>query len=115
MQTLTTLNWILAFAGAAIHVLLKIAEKQKEPDYVFGEYIKKNLFTMIAVVLMIPVILLVVADSFDSSTLPLNNFTCVLAGYQTQSTFKTLIGIGTSRIKKKAKLEEDAPTDEKQP
>lgn len=87
-------HWLLAFSGALIHSLLKVAELQREGKYNVLDYIKGNYITIIAVAIMIPTLLIVVTDTSLSELLPINYVTALLAGYQTQSFFKSLISIG---------------------
>jgi divalent metal cation (Fe/Co/Zn/Cd) transporter len=103
---LTALHWILAFAGAAIYILLKIQENKANKDYKFGDYMKKNWASTIATVIMIPVLLLILADDF-ADVLPVNNITATLIGYQTNSLFRSVMTAGANKfIKKEEKTEE---------
>ena len=89
------LHWghlLLACGGMAIHVLLKLAALS------YKEYFKKYKFNMLASLLMIPLLLLMVTDTSLSDVMPLNNVTAVLAGYQTNSVFKALMGIYTKKL-----------------
>jgi hypothetical protein len=94
MEKLETMHWFLAFAGAMIHSLLKVAELQREGKYKPLDYLKSNYITLIATVIMIPTLLIVVTDTSLAELLPINYVTALLAGYQTQSLFKSLISIG---------------------
>jgi hypothetical protein len=89
------LTWILAFSGAAIHILLKIQELGD--GFNFKGYVAKNWASFAATIIMIPTILIVLSDSPIGDMLPLNHITALLAGYQTNSLFKTLIDVGKSR------------------
>ena len=97
MENLDYLHWILAFAGALIHVLLKVQEVTQDKKYVFGSYLKKNWASVTATIVMIPVLLLVLSDTSLSEILPINHVTALLAGYQTDSLFKSLIGLGKKK------------------
>jgi len=97
---LTALHWILAFAGAFIYVLLKIQEKTADKTYKFGDYLKKNWASTGATIIMIPVLLLIMADNF-ADILPINNITAVLVGYQTNSMFRTVMTAGKNKFSKK--------------
>jgi len=88
------IHWMLAFAGALIHSLLKVAELQREGKYQPLDYLKSNYITLIATVIMIPTILIVITDTSLAELLPINYVTALLTGYQTQSLFKSLISIG---------------------
>jgi hypothetical protein len=93
------LHLLLAYSGMVIHVLMKLGELDKGSGFDFKGFIKKNKWQMIATFLMIPVLLLMATDTTMSEVLPLNNVTAVLAGWQTNSTFKALMGIYTSKLK----------------
>lgn len=92
------MHWILAFDGALIHVLLKVQEVTQDKKYVFGTYFKKNWASLVATAIMIPVLLIVLSDTSLSEILPINHVTALLAGYQTNSLFKSVIGIGKKRM-----------------
>lgn len=102
MEQIESIHWALAFAGMAIYILLKVQEKSKEKDYKFGNYFKDHLASTIATLIMIPVLLLILSENF-SDTLPINNVTATLVGYQTNSIFKTVMGA----TKKKANIEDE--------
>lgn len=108
--SLTPLHWILAFAGAVIYVLLKIQELSADKSYKFGDYLKKHWASTIATALMIPVLLLVLTENFDK-TLPINNVTAVLVGYQTNSIFRTVMGAGAKKFAKKAEADTGSSSD----
>jgi len=98
------LHLILAYVGMFLHVLTKLQElKQADQVFDLSEYVKKNIFSLIASLVMIPVILILSADTAMKEFLPINNFTAVLAGWQTQSIFKTLMSFAG----KKAKISND--------
>jgi hypothetical protein len=95
------LHWghlLLACGGMGIHVLLKLAALSKDGEFSYKEYFKKYKFNMLASLLMIPLLLLMVTDTSLSDVMPLNNVTAVLAGYQTNSVFKALMGIYTKKL-----------------
>jgi hypothetical protein len=96
------IHWLLAYAGMAIHILLKVADLNQTPDFKIKSHIKKNIYTIIASLIMIPVILVVLTDSSLKDIFPINKATSVLAGYQTQSLFKSLMNMYESRAKKLA-------------
>jgi len=98
MENLDTMHWLLAFSGALIHILLKVQEATGDKKYYFGAYFKKNWASLTATIIMIPVILVVLSDTSLSEILPINHVTALLAGYQTNSVFKSLIGIGKKKI-----------------
>jgi len=97
MENLTTLHWILAYAGALIYVLSKLQENSEIKGYAIGCYVKKNLASTLATIIMIPVCLLIISENFEQ-TLPINNLTAVLCGWQTNSIFKSLMMMGRKRL-----------------
>lgn len=94
------IHWLLAYAGMSIHILLKVADLNQTPDFKLKSHIQKNIYTIVASLIMIPVILIVLTDSSLKDIFPINKATSVLAGYQTQSLFKSLMNMYESRIKK---------------
>jgi hypothetical protein len=93
------IHWLLAYAGMAIHILLKVADLNQTPDFKLKSHVKKNIYTIVASLIMIPVILVVLTDSSLKDIFPINKATAVLAGYQTQSLFKSLMNMYASRVK----------------
>jgi hypothetical protein len=91
--------FILAYAGVILHILLKVADLNQNPDFKIKTYIKKNIYTIVATFIMIPIMLIILTDSSLSEILPINKVTSVLAGYQTQSVFKTIMNMFSSRVK----------------
>lgn len=102
IEGLTMMHVILAYAGMLIHVLLKLGKLSKRPEFSIKIFIQQNLFSMAATFLSIPVILIMAADPAIKDTLPINNVTAVLAGWQTNSTFKNLMSL----FNKKSKADE---------
>lgn len=101
MNNLTVLHWVIAYTTAIIYVLLKISElKTQNPNYQFGDYLKKHWASTIATALMLPVILLIAAEDLPD-ILPINNITAALAGWQTNSLFKTVMGAAANKFIKK--------------
>lgn len=96
---LNIVHFALAYAGMLIHVLLKLQELNNK-GISFSAYLKKNIFSLIASVISIPVLLLLSADTALKEWFPINYGTSVLAGWQTQSIFKTLMEIASKRTKK---------------
>ncbi len=92
-ENLTTMHFLLAYAGMLIHLLFKLAKISKSPTFGFKTFLKTNIFSMIATFISIPVILIMASDEAIKDTLPINNVTAVLAGWQTISTFKNLMGM----------------------
>lgn len=98
------MHLLLAYAGMTIHILFKLAKISKRKGFSFKRFVKENFFSMAATFLSIPVILLMATDPVVSEILPINNVTAVLAGWQTNSTFKNLMGL----FEKKPKQSEDS-------
>lgn len=92
-ETLTVMHVIMAYAGMIIHILFKLAKISKKPEFRLSIFIKENGFSIAATFLSIPVILIMATDPAIKDTLPINNVTAVLAGWQTNSTFKNLMGL----------------------
>jgi hypothetical protein len=103
-QDITLMHIILAYLGLAIHILSKLKMAYVKPDFNWSKFVKLNLITSIASALMIPVILILLCEPAIKTTLPLNNITAMLGGYQTNSIFKTLM----SFYPKKNKSNNDA-------
>ncbi|OQA33120.1 MAG: hypothetical protein BWY54_01003 [Candidatus Dependentiae bacterium ADurb.Bin331] len=93
------MHLILAYAGMFIHVLLKLAKLSKRPGFGIKIFVRENLFSMAATFLSIPVILIMAADPAIKDILPINNVTAVLAGWQTNSTFKNLMSLFDKKSK----------------
>lgn len=108
---LTPLHWLIAYATTAIYVLLKIqSAKTDNPNYKFGDYLRKHWASTLATALMLPVILLIAAQDLPN-ILPINNVTAALAGWQTNSLFKTVMGAAGKKFLKKEN-ETSTQTDE---
>ena len=93
------IHWLLDYAGMTIHILLKVADLNQTPDFSIRSHIKKNIYTIVASIIMIPVLLIVLSDDSLKDILPINKVTSVLAGYQTQSVFKSIMNMFSSRVK----------------
>lgn len=93
------LHLALAYVGMLLHILTKLAELSKTEGFTLPSYVKKNIYTMIASIIMIPVLLIIATDSSMKDILPINNVTSVLAGWQTQSVFKSLMTMFQSKVK----------------
>lgn len=97
---LTLLHWIIAYATTIIYILLTVQdEKDKDPNYKLGDYLKKRWASTLATMLMLPVILLIAAENF-ADVLPINNVTAGLAGWQTNSIFKKVMGAAGNKYNK---------------
>ena len=91
--------FVLAYSGMILHILLKVADLNQNPDFKLKTYIKKNIYTIVATFIMIPIMLIVLTDTSLRDILPINKVTSVLAGYQTQSVFKSIMNMFSSRVK----------------
>jgi len=96
---LIPMHFILAYAGMLIHVLLKVGELRKDPDFTVKGYIKKHIFSMVASLITIPVLLVMACEPAVAEMLPLNFITATLIGWQTNSTFKALMGMYSKKPK----------------
>jgi hypothetical protein len=92
---------ILAYLGFAIHILMTMADlANQNVEITLRQYLLKNRYSLIASVIMIPILLILSTDTVLKEVLPLNYITAVLCGWQTDATFKAIVAIGTSRFKK---------------
>lgn len=102
--------YALAYAGMVLHILTKLAELTKEKKFSFRQYIKKNIFNILATFIMIPILLIISTDTSLKDILPINYVTAVLAGWQTQSLFRTLMLMAGNRAKNAPAPVEEAVT-----
>jgi hypothetical protein len=98
-SSIEPIYFVLAYAGMILHILLKVGDLNQNPDFKIKSYIKKNIYTIIATFIMIPIMLIILTDTTLSDILPINKVTAILAGYQTQSVFKTIMNMFSSRVK----------------
>lgn len=89
-EGIESIHFFLAYAGAILHILMKLSEVFSRSDFSWKFFIRKNIIPFIISVIGIPVLLVVATDTSLKETLPINYVTAVLAGWQTQSFFKTL-------------------------
>ena len=94
------LHLILAYVGMILHMLVKLSELNEQNGFNIISYAKKNIYTIVASIIMIPVLLILSADTSLKDVLPINNVTAVLAGWQTQSVFKSLMNFYSGKIRK---------------
>lgn len=108
-EKLTLLHFILAYTGMFLYILLKVKKATTYPNFQFKAWLTKptNIISIIASIVMVPVILIMACDPAIADTLPINNVTSVLAGWQTNSTFRSLMGF----YGKKGKDKEDDGSD----
>ncbi len=99
---------VLAYAGVLLHILTRLAElKKAKKNTSIKAYCKDNIYTIIATAIMTPLLLIMATDSSIKELLPINNVTAVLAGWQTQSVFRSIMALA----KKKAAGGQDNPTE----
>jgi hypothetical protein len=101
----TIIHLVLAYIGMLLHMLVKLAELNEQKDFNLISYAKKNIYTVIASIIMIPVLLILSSDTSLKDVLPINNVTAVLAGWQTQSVFRSLMSFYSGKIKKPVLIE----------
>lgn len=94
IEELSVIHWLLAFGGLAVHMLLKLSEIKGS---LFNGIKRKEVFTFIASVIAVPIILIVCTDSMMKEVLPINYVTAFLAGYQTQSFMRSISKIRNTR------------------
>lgn len=100
-EGLKAIHFILAYAGAVLHILMKMAEVFNRPDFSFRHFFRKNIFPFIISLIGIPVLLIMATDESIKAILPINLVTAVFAGWQTQSLFKSLSNLyGNKKITK---------------
>jgi hypothetical protein len=88
---LTLMHFLLAYIGLFIHLLGKLKSATKKPKFSKKVFIKDNWVNTLASVLLIPIILILLCEPAIKTTLPINNLTAVLAGYQVNSVFRFLM------------------------
>lgn len=102
------IHYFLAYMGMLLHFMMKLAEVFNLPDFSIKTFMKKNIMPILISAIGIPILLIVATDSSIKETLPINKVTAVLAGWQTQSVFKTLFAFAG----KKAKMKQASNTDD---
>lgn len=81
MEHFSILHLIIAYAGLIIYHLIAISQS----SCTFKDcFTKKEVLTLIASAISIPVILIICSDTSMKDILPINHVTAFLAGYQTQ-------------------------------
>lgn len=81
----------LAYAGMVIHILVKYEKVRFKKDFKLRVFLHTISVPTLINIISIPIILILMGDSSLADVLPINNVTSVLAGYQTQSIFKSLM------------------------
>lgn len=87
LDNLTIVHWMLAYGGLWVHVLLKLAEIKGD---FFEGITRKDIFTLLSSILLIPIILTICTDYPMKDVLPINYVTAFLTGYQTQSMMRSI-------------------------
>lgn len=77
----STLHLLIAYGGLIVYHLIKIAQSTCTFKECFN---KKEILTLIASAISIPIILIICSDTSMKDILPINHVTAFLAGYQTQ-------------------------------
>lgn len=90
---------VLAYVGVLLHILVKLAELKKQDNkFTLKSYCKSNIYTILATAIMVPLLLILSTDTSLKDVLPINNVTAVLAGWQTQSVFKSLMSMYSGKL-----------------
>ena len=87
---LDSIHFVLAYAGMILCLLARMGEEYPLPDFAVRRFFKQKLISILFSIIAIPVILVVATDSSIHEFLPINLVTAVLAGWQTQSIFKSV-------------------------
>lgn len=94
---LEPLHFILAYAGLALSLTMKMGEEYPTTDFSFKGFFKKYIISIIFSLIAIPVILVMATDTSMHEFLPINYVTAVLAGWQTQAIFKSTFTMVANR------------------
>lgn len=97
IEGLQPVYFLLAYAGMIIHVLMKLAKVFNRPDFTWKTFIRTNIISFFVSLIGIPVLLILATDESVKDILPINNVTAMLAGWQTQSLFKTIFAMYQKR------------------
>lgn len=97
IEGVTTTHWFLAYAGLLIQVFLKAAQTKGS---IWGSIGRNDVFTTVASVIAIPVILIVCTDTSLREIIPINYVTAVLAGLQTHLFLGFLMDMGKKKLQK---------------
>lgn len=92
LEQLTIFHWLLAYGGLLVHLLLKLAEVKGS---LISGLSRKEVFTFLSSVLLVPMILIICTDSPMKDVLPINYVTAFLTGYQTQSMMRSISKLST--------------------
>jgi hypothetical protein len=91
MEKITYIHWFLAYAGLFIQILLKLSDVKGN---LLANIKRKDVLTVLASIIAIPVVLIVCTDSAMKELLPINYLTALLAGQQTQYLLSVLVNMG---------------------
>lgn len=94
---LESIHFALGYAGLLLNLLMKTGEEYPLPDFTFRAFFKRHLFSILFSLVAIPVLLIVATDTSIREFLPINYVTAVLAGWQTQSLFKSTFTMVANR------------------
>lgn len=94
---LESMHFILGYAGLLLNLLMKAGEEYPTADFTFKAFFKRNLFSILFSLIAIPVLLIMATDTSIHEFLPINYVTSVLAGWQTQSLFKSTFAMVANR------------------
>ena len=97
VEGIEPLHYLLAYAGMIIHILMKLAKVFNLPDFSARLFFKRNFIPFLISMIGIPVLLIVATDATVKEFLPINNVTAVLAGWQTQSLFKSVFALASKK------------------
>lgn len=97
MEKLEIMHFILAYSGMILYILMKLAEVFPKPDFSYKAFFTQNIITVIISIIGIPVLLVLATDTSLQDILPINYVTAVLCGWQTQSLFKSVFSLYSTR------------------
>lgn len=98
MEHFDTLHLLIAYGGLLVYYLILIGQN---PCTFKDCFTKREILTLIASVIAIPIILIICSDTSMKDILPINHVTAFLAGYQTQDTLAKIGYFGNKFNKNK--------------
>lgn len=94
------MHLIIAFAGMVVHMFMKLAEVSTSTGFNIIAYTKKHVYSILSTVIGIPFLLILLKDNqWVAEHFPLNNATAALVGWQAQSAIRTVMSIGSNKLK----------------
>lgn len=87
------IHFLLAYAGMIVHILSKMDLLSGAKEFSLKAHVKKNIYSILASLIMIPILLIMATDASIKELLPINKVTAVIAGAQTQSIFNSLLNV----------------------